>query len=118
MVKPPFSWLFIGPEGSFTPVHGDAVASKLFSGGILFVDAWTHEVQGSKLFRLWPQQALETLKDGQATGKYGSDEFADMTQPDMKRFPRCRDVPPVRAVLGPGQTIYIPTRYASHWQQH
>jgi len=35
-----------------------------------------------------------------------------MTKPDMSRFPDCMKHKPLRAILKPGQTIYIPTRWA------
>jgi len=112
MVKPPFTWLFIGPTGSYTGVHADAVSSKLFKGGVLTVDAWTTVVRGRKLFRLWPAHALENLYVGKMTGRYGSREFVDMSAPDTDRFPSCLEVKPVEVVVEQGQVIYIPKNWA------
>jgi len=112
MVKPPFTWLFIGPTGSYTGVHADAVSSKLFSGGVLTVDAWTTVIRGRKLFRLWPAHALENLYVGKMTGRYGSREFVDMSDPDLGRFPECQKVKPVEVIVEAGQVIYIPKNWA------
>lgn len=112
MVKPPFSWLFIGPAGSYTGMHADAVSSKLFEGGVLTVDAWTAVLQGRKLFRLWPSEALKDLYVGRISGRYGSREFVDMTRPDLDRFPHCGDHTPVHIVVNSGQVIYIPKNWA------
>eukprot|EP00656_Telonema_subtile_P015550 TRINITY_DN18164_c0_g1_i2.p1 TRINITY_DN18164_c0_g1~~TRINITY_DN18164_c0_g1_i2.p1 ORF type:complete len:289 (+),score=79.70 TRINITY_DN18164_c0_g1_i2:193-1059(+) len=112
MVKPPFSWLFIGPGGSYTGVHADAVSSKLFEGGVLTVDAWTTVIRGRKLFRLWPPEALEHLYVGKISGRYGSREFVDMTNPEMDRFPRCTEHSPIEITVTEGQVIYIPKNWA------
>jgi len=112
MVKPPFSWLFIGPGGSYTGVHADAVSSKLFEGGVLTVDAWTAVIRGKKLFRLWHPDALGDLFVGKISGRYGSREFVDMTAPDLARFPRCLDREPIEIVVEAGQVIYIPKNWA------
>ena len=48
----------------------------------------------------WPKASRDADigQDGKATGKYGSDEFVDMTKPDMTRFPDCMRHRPLRAV--------------------
>eukprot|EP00658_Telonema_sp_P-2_P076348 TRINITY_DN6665_c0_g1_i2.p1 TRINITY_DN6665_c0_g1~~TRINITY_DN6665_c0_g1_i2.p1 ORF type:complete len:238 (-),score=33.42 TRINITY_DN6665_c0_g1_i2:275-988(-) len=111
MVKPPFSWLFIGPAGSYTGVHADAVSSKLFQHGTLTVDAWTAILQGKKLFRLWSPSMLTKLFVGKISGHYGSREFVDMTNPDMERFPECMQQPPIHIVVRQGEVIYIPKNW-------
>ena len=40
--QPPFTWIFIGAKGSFTPLHCD----------VWMTDAWLAEFEGRKVFRL------------------------------------------------------------------
>src|SRR6185369_14845378 len=38
----------------------------------------------------------------------------DPENPDYDRFPLCRDVAPVEVLLGPGDALYLPSRWWHH----
>ena len=47
--QPPFTWIFIGPEGAYSPLHRD----------IWFTCAWMAQIQGKKRFLFFPPSDLK-----------------------------------------------------------
>ena len=46
--QPPFTWIFIGAKGSFTPLHCD----------VWMTDAWMAQFEGRKVFRFRARSTL------------------------------------------------------------
>ena len=92
--QPPFTWIFIGAKGSFTPLHCD----------VWMTDAWMAQFEGRKQFRFWHPDDLEHLLVG--------DHFVDLSEPDMETFPSCLQPVPMVHILEPGQIMYIPSQWA------
>ena len=49
--QPPFTWLFIGPKGAFSPLHRD----------IWFTCAWMAQIEGRKRFIFFPPSDLKHI---------------------------------------------------------
>jgi len=94
MFQPPFTWIFIGPAGSLTPLHCD----------IWYTDAWLAQIEGRKQFRFWTPEDSQYVQKG--------DQFVDLTEPDMEQFPDCLKPTPLSHTLEPGQVIFIPSKWA------
>ena len=47
--QPPFTWIFIGPEGAYSPLHRD----------IWFTCAWMAQIEGRKRFIFFPPSDLK-----------------------------------------------------------
>lgn len=86
--------LFIGPKGATTPLHED----------IWGTHAWLSELAGRKRWILFPPPQRNLLYNCQV----------DPEKPDFTRFPLYRQARPVECTLGPGETIFVPGRWAHH----
>ncbi|EKX43168.1 hypothetical protein GUITHDRAFT_73345 [Guillardia theta CCMP2712] len=95
--QPPFTWIFIGPQGAFSPLHRD----------IWYTCAWMAQFQGRKRFLFVPPKDLKLvyrkLED--------KEEYLDLRAPDLERFPSYRHANFIEAVLEPGDLLYIPSRW-------
>ena len=89
--RPALIWLFVGPKGTYTPLHRD----------LWHTDAWIAQLRGKKLVRLWHPRHVETLSRG--------DRFVDLSSPDLSAFPRCHEPECVEGVLSPGDVLYVPS---------
>ena len=94
--RPPFTWAFLGAKGTRTKLHVD----------VWHTDAWLTVLQGSKRFVLFhPGHAKHVFDENTRS-------FADLDGDDVaaieKTFPNFRRATPVVAVVGAGETIYIP----------
>jgi hypothetical protein len=94
--RPPFTWAFLGAKGTRTKLHVD----------VWHTDAWLTVLQGSKRFVLFhPGHAKHVFDENTRS-------FADLDGDDVaaieKTFPNFRRATPVVAVVGTGETIYIP----------
>ncbi|MEZ5403206.1 MAG: cupin-like domain-containing protein [Bryobacteraceae bacterium] len=87
-----FSWIFIGPAGTLSPLHIDLFGTH----------AWLAQLQGRKHFLLFPPHDLHRVYDG-AVNFYA---------PDLERHPLLREALPVEAVIEPGEVIFIPGGWA------
>jgi Cupin-like domain len=87
-----FSWLFIGPKGTVSPLHVDLFGTH----------AWLAQLEGRKHFLLFSPEDAGFLYEGQV----------DLFHPDLERFPLIEKARPVEAVLEPGEVIFIPARWA------
>lgn len=87
-----FSWIFIGPKGTLSPLHVDLFGTH----------AWLAQLQGRKHFLLFPPGDAPYLYNG----------APDFYAPDLERYPLLEKATPVEAVLGPGDVIFIPAGWA------
>lgn len=94
--------LWIGAEGTVSGLHFD-VADNLHA-----------VVSGRKRFVLVsPRESVSLYPNGPLHG-VPNGARVDLEHPDFERFPRVRDVRPMVAELGPGETLYIPRLW---WHQ-
>jgi ribosomal protein L16 Arg81 hydroxylase len=96
---PPFMRLqypriFIGPNGSITPLHLD----------IWGTHAWLTQLVGRKRWILFAPDQRPLLYDHQV----------DPNRPDYQRFPLFRQAQGVECTIGPGETVFVPGGWA-HW---
>jgi hypothetical protein len=94
--------LWLSAAGTSVPLHRD-VAENVFV-----------QLEGRKRFFLYPPAAAPWLyphRFRSALPNYGR---FDPETPDYERFPLSRAVRPLEVVLGPGDAIYIPSRW---WHQ-
>ena len=87
-----FSWLFIGPKGTLSPLHVDLFGTH----------AWLAQVHGRKHFLLFSPLDAPYVYDGQV----------DFFRPDLDRFPLLEKARPVEAILEPGEVIFIPANWS------
>mmetsp|Transcript_1925 Transcript_1925/g.3574 ORF Transcript_1925/g.3574 Transcript_1925/m.3574 type:complete len:344 (-) Transcript_1925:328-1359(-) len=92
-VRPPFTWLFMGPTGIQSKLHVD----------IWYTDAWLCNLQGRKRFSVFHPSHRKYLEVG--------DEWADVNHPDLVKFPRFNKATPVEFVLEAGEMLYIPRKW-------
>jgi len=93
-LRMPYPRLFLGPKGAVTPLHTD----------IWGTHAWLSQLVGRKRWMLFsPDQS-----------RLHYDAKVRVDAPDLDRYPRYREVRPVEATIGPGDTIFVPSRWA-HW---
>jgi hypothetical protein len=88
--------LFIGPRGAITPLHVD----------IWGTHAWLAQLSGRKRWLLFSPDQAPLL--------YGYKVRVEA--PDYERQPLFRQARPVEAIINPGDTIWVPSRW-SHWVQ-
>ena len=98
-MQPPFEWLFVGPVGSHTRLHVDVWGT----------DAWLAQLQGRKRFTLFHPAHRRFLERDDGPG--GAPEWVDLRAPDPERFPDFSRAVPVKAVLKPGEIIYLPRKW-------
>jgi hypothetical protein len=87
-----FSWLFIGPKGTFSPLHTDLFGTH----------AWLSQIHGQKHFLLFPPGDRQYLYNGQA----------NLAHPDFDRYPLLAKTRPLEATLSPGDMLFIPAGWA------
>lgn len=93
-LRMPYPRLFLGPRGATTPLHSDVWGTH----------AWLSQIVGRKRWVLFsPDQ-----KDLHYSSR------VRVEAPDLEKYPRYRNVKPVEATIGPGDTIFVPSRWA-HW---
>ena len=83
--RPPLIWLFVGPGGTYTPLHKD----------LWNTDAWIAQIRGRKLCRLWHPDDAPTLSRG--------DSFVDFSRGDsVAAYPGARRAGALRRFWSPG----------------
>lgn len=93
-MRMPYPRLFLGPKGAVTPIHSDV-------GG---THAWLSQLVGRKRWLLFAPDQHEFLYDYEVR----------IDNPDYQTHPLYRHARPVEATIGPGDTIFVPSRWA-HW---
>ena len=90
----PYPRIFIGPKGAVTPLHAD----------IWGTHAWLSQLVGSKRWLLFSPDQRQYL--------YEFDVRCEA--PDLAKHPLYRNARPMEAIIGPGDTIWVPSKW-SHW---
>jgi len=89
-----FSWLFIGPRGTFTPLHVDLFRTH----------AWLAQIRGRK-------HCLLYSPDDRAYYR----EDMNLTNPDPDSYPsELRKATAYESILEPGETLCVPSGWAHH----
>jgi Cupin-like domain len=92
------SYLWIGPEGTLTPIHQDPMPNFLI------------QIVGRKLVYLFPpEQAEKNLYIGQF--ERVSFSPVDVESPDFDEYPNYRDVTPYKTIISRGEMIHIPRNW-------
>ena len=94
--RPPFTWAFLGAKGTRTKLHVD----------VWHTDAWLTVLQGSKRFVLFHPGHAKHVFD-ETTRRCAALDCDNVAALD-NTFPTFRRATPVVAVVGKGETIYIP----------
>jgi len=89
-----FSYLFIGPPGTLTPLHVD----------LLGTHAWLSQIAGRKHFVLFGPEDHNNLYGGQAS----------LVNPDFKAMPLLRNAQPYEAIIHPGEVVFFPGGWYHH----
>ncbi len=93
-MRMPYPRIFIGPKGAVTPLHSD----------IRDTHAWLSQLVGRKRWLLFSPDQRDLLHD----------YCVRVETPDLERFPLYAKARPLECIIGPGDTIFVPTRWA-HW---
>jgi histone arginine demethylase JMJD6 len=93
-LRMPYPRLFLGPKGAITPLHADVWGTH----------AWLSQLVGRKRWLLFAPNQKEYLYNYEVS----------IETPDYLRHPLYRKAQPVEATIGPGDTIFVPSRWA-HW---
>lgn len=89
--------LFIGgPGGKFPYIHLD----------YFHLNAWITQLYGEKRFTVFPQGQEELLYPV-PEDPWRSE--INIFEPDYQKYPRYKDATPVHFVVGPGETLFIPS---------
>ncbi len=84
--------IFIGPKGAITPLHLD----------IWETHAWLSQLVGRKRWLLFSPDQRGLLYDYQV----------QPCKPDLDKFPLYRQAKPLECVIGPGDTIFVPSGWS------
>ena len=90
-----FRFLYLGGDGSRTPLHADVLASH----------SWSANICGSKEWWLFPPSETSKLQD--AAGVYVDDVRLGFY--DSERFPRVADAACLRLKQPPRSTLFVPS---------
>jgi ribosomal protein L16 Arg81 hydroxylase len=95
-MRMPYPRIFIGPKGAITPLHVD----------VWDTHAWLSQLEGRKRWLLFPPEDRKYLYDYQVRCE----------KPDLAKFPLYEKASPLECTIGPGDTVFVPSRWA-HWVQ-
>jgi ribosomal protein L16 Arg81 hydroxylase len=90
----PYPRIFIGPKDAITPLHHD----------IWGTHAWLSQLVGRKRWLLFPADQRKYLYEYNVRPE----------SPDLTRHPLYQEARPLEALIGPGDTIWVPGMW-SHW---
>jgi hypothetical protein len=96
------SRFWVGPAGTCAPLHRD-VAENIFV-----------QLVGRKRFLLYSPAAAPWLYSNGIRSALPNFSRFDPDAPDYERFPLSREVRPLEIVLGPGDALYLPSRWWHH----
>jgi Cupin-like domain len=94
--------LWLSAPGTSVPLHRD-VAQNIFI-----------QLVGRKRFLLYPPAAAPWLYSNRFRSALANYSRVDPERPDYATFPLSRAVQPVEVVLGPGDAMYLPSRWWHH----
>lgn len=95
-----FVFMFFGCKGSVTQMHFDIDMAHVFHTPIC----------GRKTVTLFPYEEASNLYKHPFTCR----SYVDVEAPDLDKFPRLANAKGYRAVLEPGETLFIPGGYWHH----
>ncbi len=110
-LRPPEYWrkaswrnsrFWLSPPQTSVPLHRDVAENFFF------------QLCGRKRFYLYPPAATPWLYSNPLSSALPNYSRFDPEEPDYRCFPLSREVRPVEVVLGPGDALYLPTRW---WHQ-
>ena len=87
----PYPRIFLGPRGAVTPLHQD----------IWGTHAWLTQLVGRKRWIFIPPEERRFVYDFQVQPE----------RPDFVRFPLFRQAHPLECTIGPGETVFVPSRW-------
>lgn len=93
-LRMPYPRLFVGPKGALTPLHCDVWGTH----------AWLSQLVGSKRWLLFAPDQAPFLHDNKVR----------VENPDYERHPLFRQARPLECTINPGDTVFVPSRWA-HW---
>jgi hypothetical protein len=93
-MRMPYPRIFIGPKGAITPLHSDVWQTH----------AWLTQLAGCKRWLLFAPDQVGYLHGFKVRCE----------APDHDKFPLYRRAKPLETVIGPGDTIWVPSNW-SHW---
>ena len=96
--QPPFTWIFVGPAGAYSPLHRD----------IWFTCAWMAQFQGRKRFVFFPPKDLSKVY---RKHEDKSEAYVDLLSPDRNLFPEFDSANAVECILEEGDVVYIPSKW-------
>lgn len=83
-----FSWVFIGPRGTWSPLHIDLFGTH----------AWLAQITGRKRILLFSPSDNSRLYNGEV----------NLIAPDLEKHPKLAEARPYEGILEPGDVIFIP----------
>lgn len=95
-MRMPYPRIFVGPKGAITPLHTDVWQTH----------AWLTQIVGRKRWLLFEPSQAQCLYDYSVRCE----------APDYEAHPLYREAKPLEAIIGPGDTIWVPSNWA-HWVQ-
>ncbi|GFO23748.1 lysine-specific demethylase 8 [Plakobranchus ocellatus] len=90
---------WFGPAGTISPLHQDPKHNFLC------------QVMGKKYVRLYSEDHTECVYPHPTRLLHNTSQI-DLDAPDLKQYPKFKDIPCLETVLGPGEMLYIPPK---HW---
>ncbi|HYD47909.1 MAG TPA: cupin-like domain-containing protein [Terriglobales bacterium] len=96
------SRFWLSAAGMATPLHRDVAENFFF------------QILGRKRFRLYPPVATPWLYSHPFGSALPNFSRFDPDNPDFERFPLARQARPITVELGPGDALYLPSRW---WHQ-
>lgn len=89
-----FGLILVGTAGTITPLHADMFKAH----------GWLAQICGRKYWLAFSPDDAENLYDGKA----------DLSQPDLEKFPKLRNAQPYQGIVQPGEVIFIPQGWYHH----
>ena len=90
--KNSLSFLWLGPKGTFTPLHHDLTNNMLV------------QIYGRKKVTLIPALQTPNLYND----RWVFSEISDPRSVDLSQFPNYKHITPVECIIGPGEALFIP----------
>ncbi|EQC42770.1 hypothetical protein SDRG_00493 [Saprolegnia diclina VS20] len=89
-----YRFVYLGPRGSFTPLHHDVFQSY----------SWSINMTGQKEWLLFPPSETPKLLD-----KFGRVVLSNFQEIDPVRFPRAHTAKHLRVLQPPGAALFVPS---------
>jgi ribosomal protein L16 Arg81 hydroxylase len=100
MTEPKKQFLWFGPKGAISPLHGDRL------------NVFMTQVIGRKRVKLISSEALHLVYNFENFAGFFSE--VDVEKPDLERYPRFAEPEIIDVVLEPGEALLIPVGWWHH----